>query len=297
MRRNNRLRKEYLYRKSLQGKDKEIYEKKKLIQEALDKGAPIPGKLREEASAILNDIEYDEVKEMEKEDSKYSKVTSVALAMDSEYAKAGIHDPKILITTSRNPSSKLTQFAKELKLVFPGSVRINRGNHVLQELTETCKQHQATDLILVHETRGQPDGLIVSHMPFGPTAYFSLSNVVPRHDVEDVGTMSLQNPHLIFNNFSTKLGERVTTILKYLFPPSKEENTRVITFSNEDDFISFRHHTYKKSGKEDVELFEVGPRFEMQLYQIKLGTVEMIDAETEWVLRPYMRTAKKRKAL
>lgn len=234
---------------------------------------------------------------MEKEDPRYSKVTSLALSMDSEYAKAGINDPKILISTSRNPSSRLTQFAKELKLVFPGSVRINRGNHVLQELTETCKQHQATDLILVHETRGQPDGLIVSHMPFGPTAYFSLSNVVPRHDVEDVGTMSLQNPHLIFNNFSTKLGERVTTILKYLFPPSKEENSRIITFSNEDDFISFRHHTFKKSGKDDVELTEVGPRFEMQLYQIKLGTVEMIDAETEWVLRPYMRTAKKRKAL
>lgn len=161
--------------------------------------------------------------------------------MDSEYAKAGIYDPKILITTSRNPSSKLTQFAKELKLIFPGSVRINRGNHVLSELTETCKQHEATDLILVHETRGKPDGLIISHMPYGPTAYFSLSNVVPRHDIEDIGTMSLQNPHLIFHNFNTKLGERVTTILKYLFPPTKESSTRVLTFANDDDYISFRY--------------------------------------------------------
>jgi U3 small nucleolar ribonucleoprotein protein IMP4 len=42
---------------------------------------------------------------------------------------------------------------------------------------------------------------------------------------------------------------------------------------------------------------ELGPRFELQLYQIKLGTVEMSEADTEWVLRPYMNTARKRQAL
>jgi U3 small nucleolar ribonucleoprotein protein IMP4 len=53
---------------------------------------------------------------------------------------------------------------------------------------------------------------------------------------------------------------------------------------------------YKKNGNE-IELVELGPRFELHLYQIKLGTVDMHEAETEWVLRPYMNTAKKRKAL
>lgn len=53
------------------------------------------------------------------------------------------------------------------------------------------------------------DGLIVCHLPFGPTAYFTLSNVVMRHDIPDVGTMSEQFPHLIFHNFSSKLGNRV----------------------------------------------------------------------------------------
>jgi len=38
-------------------------------------------------------------------------------------------------------------------------------------------------------------------------------------------------------------------------------------------------------------------RFELVLYQIKLGTVDMVEAENEWVLRPYMNTARKRKAL
>lgn len=53
----------------------------------------------------------------------------------------------------------------------------------------------------------------------------------------------------------------------------------------------------RAEGKPEIELAEVGPRFEMKLYQIKLGTVDMDAAETEWVLRPYMNTAKKRKVL
>jgi U3 small nucleolar ribonucleoprotein protein IMP4 len=41
----------------------------------------------------------------------------------------------------------------------------------------------------------------------------------------------------------------------------------------------------------------VGPRFELRLFQIKLGTMDQADAENEYVLRPYMNTAKKRKML
>lgn len=53
---------------------------------------------------------------------------------------------------------------------------------------------------------------------------------------------------------------------------------------------------YDKEGKR-VELSEVGPRFEMQLYQIRLGTLDQDEADVEWALRPYMRTARKRQAL
>lgn len=82
-------------------------------------------------------------------------------------------------------------------------------------------------------------------------------------------------------------------ILKHLFPVPKEDAQRVITFANQNDFISFRyhrcsswlvrfafadfvvssHHTFKKDGPKNVDLTEVGPRFEMRLYQIKLGTL------------------------
>lgn len=151
-------------------------------------------------------------------------------------------DPKILITTSRDPSSRLQQFAKELRLVFPNSQRINRGNHVINEIVTACKSNDVTDLLIVHEHRGIPDGLIVSHFPYGPTVYFSLHNVVLRHDIRDKnqGTVSEAYPHLIFSNFSTKLGSRIKSVLQHLFPVPKEDSKRVMSFVNQSDYVSFR---------------------------------------------------------
>ena len=55
---------------------------------------------------------------------------------------------------------------------------------------------------------------------------------------------------------------------------------------------------YKKNVENgEVTLQEVGPRFELRPFQITLGTLEQTDAEIEWVLRPYMNTAKKRQVL
>ncbi|KAL6526163.1 hypothetical protein OROMI_029803 [Orobanche minor] len=287
LRRNVRLRREYLYRKSLEGKERLLYEHKRKIREALAEGKPIPTELRNEEAALRQEID------LEDENTAVPRST-----IDDEYANAADRDPKILLTTSRNPSAPLTQFVKELKIVFPNAQRMNRGGQVIKEIVETCRSHDFTDVILVHEHRGVPDGIIISHLPFGPTAYFGLHNVIARHDIKDknaIGTMPEAYPHLILNNFSSKLGERTANILKHLFPVPKPDTKRIITFANQSDYISFRHHVYEKhGGPKSIELKEIGPRFEMRLYQIKLGTLEQDEAQTEWVSRPYMNTSKKR---
>ena len=246
----------------------------------------IPTELKRGALSLQSVLEWD--------DEASELVTSHE---DDEYRWAGVEDPKIVITTSRDPSSRLKMFAKEMKLVFPNSQRLNRGNYELKQLIESCRANDVTDFLVIHETRGEPDGLVVCHLPYGPTAYFQLMNTVMRHDIPNVGTMSEAYPHLIFHNLTSRLGRRVTNILKYLFPVPKEDSKRVITFANDDDYISFRHHIYKKAeGK--VELKEVGPRFEMRLYEIKLGTLDIANAaDSEWVYKPYMNTNKKRKFL
>lgn len=285
IRRNARLRREFLYRKSLEGKERAAYEHKMKVKEAIHEGKPLPTELRAEEEGLREQIDYDdEATEQQK------------THIDDEYARAGIEDPRVLLTTSRSPSNRLLQFVKELKLVFPNAERMNRGNTVLTELVGACKAQDITDIIVVHEHRGEPDGLVVCHLPYGPTCSFGVMNAVLRHDLKEagLGTVSEAYPHLIFHNFRTKLGERVANCLKYLFPVPKEDSKRVMTFVNENDFISFRHHVYSKKGKE-IELREVGPRFDLKLYQIKLGTIDQSEAENEYVLRAYMNTSKKQK--
>ena len=93
-----------------------------------------------------------------------------------------------------------------------------------------------------------------------------------------------------------------------------------------------RHHIYEKpGGPKSIDLKEVGPRFEMRLYkvihisishyqpclmfealisitifaganmllvwQLKLGTMEQDEAQSEFELRPYINTAKKQRTL
>eukprot|EP00955_Chlamydomonas_euryale_P034346 349759-Chlamydomonas_euryale.AAC.13 len=48
-------------------------------------------------------------------------------------------------------------------------------------------------------------------------------------------------------------------------------------------------------GSKSVELTECGPRFELKLYQIRLGTMDQAHAENEWTLRSYTRSAKKQR--
>ncbi|KAL1317272.1 U3 small nucleolar ribonucleoprotein protein IMP4 isoform X2 [Arachis ipaensis] len=260
LRRNIRMRREYLYRKSLEGKERLLYEKKRKIREALQEGKPIPTELRNEEAALRREID------LEDENTAVPRTH-----IDDEYAHAAEKDPKILLTTSRDPSAPLQQFVKELSYVFPNAQRMNRGGQVISEIIESCRAHDYTDVVLVHEHRGVPDGLIVCHLPYGPTAYFGLLNV---------------------------LGERTANILKYLFPVPKPDTKRIVTFSNQSDYVSFRHHIYEKhGGPKSIELKEIGPRFELRLYQIKLGTVDQAEAQIEWVIRPYMNTSKKRKFL
>ena len=78
---------------------------------------------------------------------------------------------------------------------------------------------------------------------------------------------------------------------------------------------SNRHHVFVKTSHKEVQLAEVGPRFEMKrtlpyssiiadheltsraAYEIRQGTIEQNEADKEWVLAHYSRTAKKRRLM
>ena len=222
LRQNARLRREYLYKKAADAKDHVTAERKRKFREAVESGKPVPTELRKDADALQREIALDDAAHEQPSDG-----------IDSEYFNAGVADPKVLITTSRDPSSKLVQFLKEVKLLVPNSQRMNRGGHTVDQIVDMCRGEGYSDLVVVQEHRGVPDGIVVSHMPYGPTAYFGLHNVVMRHDIQDRATVSEAYPHLVQHNLSTRVGKRVATILKHLFPVPKADSRRVVSMVNQ----------------------------------------------------------------
>ncbi|KAL1994712.1 hypothetical protein VTN49DRAFT_2182 [Thermomyces lanuginosus] len=291
LRRQARERRDYIYRKALQLRDAAIAEKRAKLKASLASGKPLEKSIAND-TRLREDFKYDESKE-----------ENDVMDVDDEYAvTSGLVDPRPLVTTSRSPSARLSTFAKEIRLLLPTSIRLNRGNLVMGDLVSSANAAALTDMVLLHEHRGTPTAITISHLPHGPTASFSLHNVVLRADIPNAarGTVSESYPHLIFEGFTTKLGKRVVQILKHLFPPREpgKVGNRVVTFVNRDDSIEVRHHVFVRTGYQEVELAEVGPRMTMRLFEIRGGTLEKNSAgDVEWALTQYTRTSRKKNYL
>jgi U3 small nucleolar ribonucleoprotein protein IMP4 len=221
-----------------------------------------------------------------------------SMKKDCEYNEDFYTDPQVLITTSRHPSSRLKMFHKEFSSLIPNSTTVNRGGYQLKEIQEFGIRKGFSDIVLIHENKGEPNGLVISHLPIGPTIYFGISNAILRHDItERKDNVSLAYPHLIFDNFNDNIGQRIKTILKNIFPIPKLDSKRIMSFMAKNDFISLRHHVYEKPDFKTVDLFEVGPRFELKPYMIKLGSITDNNATVEWSIKPYMNTSGKNKQI
>ncbi|RMJ26378.1 hypothetical protein PHISP_02758 [Aspergillus sp. HF37] len=292
LRRQARERRDYLYRRALQLRDASIAEKRAQLKASLASGKPLDPAIANDKS-LREDFKYDESMDAENKDADLAN-------LDDEYAlTSGLMDPRPIVTTSRDPSIRLSTFAKEIRLLLPTSIRLNRGNLVLPDLVSSATASALTDMILLHEHRGTPTAMTISHLPHGPTASFSLHNVVLRADIPNAarGTVSESYPHLVFEGFKTKLGARVVQILKHLFPPRDpgKLGNRVVTFVNKEDNIEVRHHVFVKTGYRNVELAEVGPRMTMRVFEIRGGSLEkQSSGDVEWALTQYTRTSKKK---
>ncbi|TVY22429.1 U3 small nucleolar ribonucleoprotein [Lachnellula hyalina] len=293
-RKQARQRKDYLYRRALTLQQAEISEKRAKLRASLASGKPLDAAIANDKT-LREDYKYDE--------SRPDLTANEELDLDDEYSQlSGIVDPRVLVTTSRDPSTRLSSFAKEIRLLLPTSIRLNRGNLILPNLVQSAQASGLSDIILLHEHRGTPTALTLSHFPHGPTVSFSLHNVVLRHDIPNSsrGTVSESYPHLIFEGFTSRLGQRMVKILKHIFPPKEaitnktKLGSRVVTFKNIEDSIEVRHHVFVKTSYQSVELAEVGPRMTMRCFEIRGGTLENKDGDVEWRLNQYTRTSRKK---
>jgi len=100
LRRQARERRAYLHQKALAQKSNIAHLRK--LKAHIDKDKELPKELQD--PSLRKDLRYDEAQLLLDEVEQ----------MDDEYYNMGMRDPRILITTSRDPSSRLLQFSKVL---------------------------------------------------------------------------------------------------------------------------------------------------------------------------------------
>ncbi|PRW33197.1 Ribosome production factor 1 [Chlorella sorokiniana] len=222
-----------------------------------------------------------------------------------------VRPPHVLITTSYKVTGIMYKFISELLEVLPCATYYKRQGYPLKKIVEYAKNREFTDLMVFNEDRKQINGLLLVHLPDGPTAQFRLSNLVLSADIKNHGRATSHRPELVLNNFDTRLGHRVGRMFASLFHQDPTfKGRRVVTFHNQRDFIFFRHHRYifeekekKEKGKKEktkvvkARLQEIGPRFTLKLQSLQKGTFDSKGGEFEWVHKPETETTRKKMQL
>jgi ribosome production factor 1 len=207
---------------------------------------------------------------------------------------AGKVEPKIMITTNLKASKESYRFIIELVRVIPNSTFYARRSYSLKAIVGYAKNKGFTHLIVINEDNQKLNGLLLIHLPNGPTALFKLSSIVLSKQIKGHASMSKHTPELMLNNFNTRLGHTVGRLLGSLFPYRPDfHGRRIITLHNQRDFIFFRQHRYVFESAEEARLQEMGPQFTLKLRSLQHGTFDTKFGEFEFVHksenRPYAR--------
>ncbi|EDQ86111.1 uncharacterized protein MONBRDRAFT_38546 [Monosiga brevicollis MX1] len=204
-------------------------------------------------------------------------------------------EPKVLITTSNKACGDAYQFGEILANMIPSAQFFKRKGFELKTIIKQAIAKGFTDVMVINEDKKKVNGLVVSHLPDGPTAHFKVTNIKYAKEIHNHGASTMHYPEVIINNFHTRLGHQVGRQLTALFPQVPEfEGRAVVTFHNQRDFIFVRRHRYIFRNKERVGLQELGPRFTLKLRSLQKGTFDTKFGEYEFVYRSELGTGRRK---
>ncbi|XP_020280215.1 probable ribosome production factor 1 [Pseudomyrmex gracilis] len=199
------------------------------------------------------------------------------------------YEPKVLITYADNPNRKTRIFGRELTRIIPNSISLYRNRSGVKKMVKSATAKNFTDIIVINEDQCKPNGMLIIHLPEGPTAYFKLSNVKITPELKrSHKEFTEHRPEVILNNFTTRLGFTVGRMLGALFHYQPEfKGKRVVTFHNQRDYIFFRHHRYDFDQTKTIraKLRELGPRFTLRLKSLQHGTFDSKYGDYEWIIQ------------
>ncbi|XP_024871102.1 probable ribosome production factor 1 [Temnothorax curvispinosus] len=254
--------------------------KKARIQEGAPKQVPhtLESLREKDETTIVGDLD-DEANEELKAECEHDEF--------SAYYKQE-YEPKVLITYADNPNRKTRIFGRELTRMIPNSISLYRNRSGVKKMVKSAIARNFTDIVIVNEDQCKPNGMLIIHLPDGPTAHFKLSNVKLTTDLKrSHKEITEHRPEVILNNFTTRLGFTIGRMLGALFHYQPEfKGRRAVTFHNQRDYIFFRHHRYEfnlKTGK--PRLRELGPRFTLKLRSLQHGTFDSKYGDYEWIIQ------------
>lgn len=197
-----------------------------------------------------------------------------------------VYEPKVLITSADNPHSKTISFVKEMTRVIPNASPFWRKNSSIKKMVKQAIANNYTDIVVVNEDNRMPNGLVISHLPNGPTAHFRLSNVKVSSMIKrNYREITAHRPEVILNGFTTRLGHSVARMLASLFHYDPQfHGKRAVTFHCQRDYIFLRHHRYDFKSTEKCKLRELGPRFTLKLRSLQKGTFDSKTGEYDWII-------------
>ncbi|KAK5076690.1 Ribosome production factor 1 [Lithohypha guttulata] len=215
--------------------------------------------------------------------------------------------PKILVTTSIN--STLHHEAEVLVNLLPNSKYVRRSSHryghkfSVREIAAFAAKREYTTLAVLEEDMKKPSGLVVVHLPVGPTFHFTITNWYEGKAIPGHGRPTSHIPELILNNFTTPLGLLTAHLFRSMYPSTPElQGRQVVTLHNQRDFIFLRKHRYVFREKREMEksvvgadgkemkgaegiragLQELGPRLTLKLRRVDKGIQRASGQEWEW---------------
>lgn len=72
-------------------------------------------------------------------------------------------------------SNSFQVFCKQLAATIPNSEFYSRRDQDLKKIILRAKERDYTDLVVINEDRKKPNGMVISHLPEGPTLHFKLT--------------------------------------------------------------------------------------------------------------------------
>lgn len=186
---------------------------------------------------------------------------------------------RTLLTCSRGILANERQLLKNLAALLPHTKKDSKleKDEMRTQLLELCEIRDCKN-VLFFETRGKQLYLWVCKYPDGPSLYYQVNNLVTAEDHKFMGNcLKTSRPFLSFDeNFSQQphLSLQKALLVDCFNVPKNHpkiqpfyDKTFSFTYVPANDSVSFRSFQINKSGSKtaDVELIEMGPRFDLQI--------------------------------